>query len=438
MLNREKLSKELFSRVSDLFPDLRDQNDLARKTWEHISTDDAFSHRAQAAQSSFLIPTWQGNLTDTYPVKSIGDYTVIAVDGSQIYPDRHVSGAGCFLINVGGITLSYGEQSSAVLFSQPHVLLPEDVKFGKFDIPFSYDLVDLMREAYELMYTFQQALLAPRPFFSIQSPFAKGFGGPLETNGGTEKLYENEASGSETNRSSRVSPLGDVSRETNSNEERLVCLIDGTLIFWTLEGKQPEVKKYFLSQYLKYLDALYEERIPVAGYISMPKSRELVNLIKLGLCRFTVADCIACHKTYDDFPCKQVDHVLDTHVAKYFLREHERTTVFYSTSKIVESYPDHLKPAFVYMDVGTEIVRIEIPAWIAQDTEVLDLVCAVAFDQSTKGNGYPVCVAEAHEQAVVKGSDRTFFYHLLQKISMEKQRHLRYSPKAIKKRGIGV
>ena len=380
MLNREKLSRELFSRVSQLFPDLRNEDDLARKIWNAISQDEAFSQRASAAQSSFLVPTWQTNLNDTFAVPEINNgYIVVAVDGSQIYPDRHVSGAGCFLINVGGITLSYGESSNAILFNEPKVLLPDDVRIAHEE-HFSRDLVDLLREEYELLHSFKQALLL----------------------------------------------------------EDAVCLMDGTLIFWTLEGKSDAVKKFFLQRYLHHLDQFYQNKILVAGYISMPKSRELVNLIKLGLCRFTVADCIACHKEYDEFPCKQVDHVLDTHVARYFLHENQRTTVFYSTSNIVESYPDHLKQAFVYMHVGSEIVRIEMPRWIAENKTYLDHVCAVALDQSKKGNGYPVCLAEAHEQAVVKGADREFFYHLLCKISMDKRQRLRFSPKSIKKRGIGV
>ena len=30
------------------------------------------------------------------------DYSVLAVDGSQIYPDRNMPGSSCFLINIGG------------------------------------------------------------------------------------------------------------------------------------------------------------------------------------------------------------------------------------------------------------------------------------------------------------------------------------------------
>lgn len=377
MLNREKLANNLFSIASKLFPDVKSEHDLAQQKWRELCVDETFSYRSQSAQSSFLVPRWEGALTDTFKIKQKLDaYTVLAIDGSQIYPDRHISGAGCFLINIGGVELDYpgpGAMGRATFFSEPYVLLPEDLPFE----PFSRDLIDLKREEYELA-------------------------------------------------------------NFRSSSEKKICFVDGSIIFWQLESKPSEIKKFFLDCYLASLEKLYQNNMLVAGYISMPKSRELVNLIKLGLCRFSVADCISCHKEFEDFPCKQVDHMLDTQVARFFLRKYHRTTVFYSTSKIVDAYPDHLKPAFVYCDVGAEVVRLEVPTWIAQDKKLLDRICAIAIDQSEKGNGYPVCLAEAHEQAVVKGGDREFFYHLLHKIGMTYNGRIRLSQKSIKKRGIGV
>jgi len=396
MLNREKLAKDIFSIVSKLFPELGDENQLAQGKWDEIAHDELFAHRVEAAQSSFLVPRWQGNLTDVFSIEpNLKNYTVIAVDGSQIYPDRHVSGAGCFLINTGGVVLSYtagAAGSCAKFFSEPRVMLPEDFTNHFSHTSFSRDFVDLKREEFEFDYTVKKVF---------------------------ECLEQDKVRPS----TGGFNPL---------------CFVDGSIIFWQLESKQPEVKKFFLNKYLAALEALYKERVLVAGYISMPKSRELVSLIKLGLCRFTVADCISCHREYESFTCKQVDRMLDTHVARFFLEPFQRTTVFYSTSKVVEDYPDHLRPAFVYCDVGSEIVRLEVPTWIAEDEAALNYICSAAIDQSKKGRGYPVCLAEAHEQAVVKGGDREFFYHLLCKVGMDYKKRIRLSQKAIKKRGIGV
>lgn len=382
MLDRGKLAQDIARIAENLFPELKDEREIAKKVWDDISQDGGFQMRVEASGCSFLVPRWRGNISDVFDVDcNLDNYTAISVDGSQIYPDRHVSGASCFLVNTGGAILSYGQESAARFFSEPTVLLAQDV-VGNRDISFSRDLVDLKREEFELRKMLEVAVEW------VRTPST--------------------------------------------------CFVDGTIIFWQLEGKPLAIKEQFLNEYLRIFEQFYQNKILIGGYISMPKSRELVNLVKLGLCRFTNADCIACHKQYDTFPCKQVDHVLDTHMAKVMLKEKQRTTVFYSTSKIVDWYPEHLQPAFVYFNVGSEIVRIEIPSWIAEDDVLLNRMCAVSYDQSKKGRGYPVCLAEAHEQAVVKGGDREFFYHLLQKISLEKNRRLSFSPKSIKKRGIGI
>lgn len=383
MLDRLQLAAALRQVSDKLFPDLTDTTELAWKIYQQIARDETFVQRAAEAQSSFLVPSWRGNLLDTREYGGAQpSYTVIAVDGSQIYPDRHVGGAGCFLINVGGVTLRYDAQSTVNFFSTPRICLPEEVLKIDEKLPFSAELVDLMREDDELRVAFERARAV--------------------------------------------------------HDQQPIVLVDGTIIFWNLEGKTPEVRRIFLQRYLQHLQRLYEARIPTAGYISLPKSRELVNLVKLGLCRFTTANCIPCHATYDTFPCKQVDALIDTSLVRNFLQPGQRTTLFASSSTIVSEYPAHLRPLFCYLHVGAEIVRLEVPVWVADDDTALDRICAVALDQSEKGGGYPVCLAEAHEQAVVKGADREFFFSLIARIGMGKNKRMVASQKSIKKRGMGV
>ncbi|MFC1894585.1 DNA double-strand break repair nuclease NurA [Candidatus Dependentiae bacterium] len=384
MLNRNDLIKQIFELTSKIFPNLQDQYNIAQNTWNKICNDDLFIQKIENSKSSFLIPRWDGNLTDTFDINlDIDTYSVFSVDGSQIYPDRNMAGARCFLINLGGCKIQYNKtkNSQVDFFSEPKVFLPQDLFLSQgFDnkVTFSSDFVDLKREELELK----------RAYHYLQN---------------TE-----------------------------------LCFIDGTMIFWNLEGKQQEVKDYFLNSYLKYLHKFYERQHLVAGYISFTKSRELVNLIKLGLCRFTAADCIACHREYLEFPCNVIDNLIDSTIVKFFLRKNQRTTVFYSTSKIIKYYPDHLKPCFCYLHIGQEIIRLEFPYWIAQNVNYVNFICKIAIDQCIKGQGYPVVLAEAHEQAVVKGPDREFFYHLIQKIGIEQQRRFIVSKKSLKKRGIGI
>ena len=99
---------------------------------------------------------------------------------------------------------------------------------------------------------------------------------------------------------------------------------------------------------------------------------------------------------------------------------------------------NHLIPHFFYLHTGYEIARVEIPAWIASDDAAVSLVARMLLDQSIKGRGYPVVLAEAHEQAVVKGPDRDFFYQMITKLSIERKQRILLSQKSVKKRGIGI
>lgn len=382
----DQLSLQLFSRQQD------EQIDLALTTWETLSQDSAFFSRVAESESSFLLPRWVGKLSDIVPIgASLSEYVVLGVDGSQVYPERHVSGVGCFVINTGGCVLRYGAHSRADFFSVPQVFIPESFvdDLGHF----SLDMVDLKREECEFVTAFDKA----KQIIS-QWPGARASG----------------------------------------QRPPFIFLFDGSLIFWHLEGKPQEVHDAFLRVYLDNLQKFYDHAIPMAGYISMSKSRELVNLIRIALCRFDKANCIPCHGAYTDFPCRAVDAVTDSHLCSILLPEGTRTTIFYSTSKIVEHYPPHLKPAFFYVNVGSEVARIEVPSWVAHDPSALDLVCAIACDQAHKGRGYPVAIAESHEQAVIRSIDRDFFYHVMSKRSMEHQRRIFMSPKSIKKKGLGI
>ncbi|MGA9530741.1 MAG: DNA double-strand break repair nuclease NurA, partial [Candidatus Babeliales bacterium] len=206
---------------------------------------------------------------------------------------------------------------------------------------------------------------------------------------------------------------------------------DGTLVFWHLEAKQSGMVARFLPSYLQSLEKLFCAKQLYAGYISLPKSRELVNVMKVALDAGWVSDDISVSITD-----KTLVHSVDALIASFFLREGERTVCFKSNAAIVSLYPTHLQPYFFYMATAHEIVRIEIPAWIATDVQEarLDRVAQLIFDQIQKGKGYPVVLAEAHEQAVIQQADRDFFYRMVADYSAQKNQGIVGSQKQHKKK----
>ena len=373
MLHYAKVMQALVALQDDLFTDNALHISTAQASWQRLANDPTFAFKIREISSPWLLPTWQGAVDAVHQVDPLHEpYQVVSVDGSQIYPDRH-QGTSCYLVNVGGVQLRYRQEPCVQFDSKPYVFAGRSEDEAK-DSPM--DVVNAKRQELEL----QTGLAWCTDLFE-QSALPQAF------------------------------------------------LFDGSLVFWHLASYSTHLKDYYMSRYLGLMHELYAQQILHGGYISLPKSKELVNLIRVELCNFIIEGCT-------DY--KMVDHIVDTTVAGFFLQPGQRTTVFKSNAIICKQYPPQLIPHFFYLHVGNETARVEIPAWIAQDEQKLQTVARIMYDQAVKGNGYPVALAEAHEQAVVKGPDREFFYQMLHKLAIEHRKQQHISQKSAKKRIIGI
>ena len=375
MLNRSKVAEQLAVQAHEILIDITPELIQARKVWDYITTSPGIMAHLQARKQPWSTPIWHEELAHTFSLSaSAAPYTVIATDGSQIYPDRH-QGFTCFLINIGTIELAYGHAASPVRFNAiPYIFTSDSDEFSEREL--SAEIVNSRRAELELLHGLQIM-----QHYSVQD-----------------------------------------------STKPLLFLFDGSLIFWHLESKEREVKTRFLISYLALLQQFYEQRLLLAGYISLPKSKELVNIIRCAL-EFDI---------YAQQNCISSDHLVDTHIAAFMLTTGQRSIVFGASASIIECYPPHLRPYFMYIDIGYEIVRIEVPAWIATNAEYVDRVSTIIIDQVQKGHGYPVALAEAHEAAVVKGADRDFFYYTLQKLAREKKYRYLLSQKSVKKKIMAI
>src|SRR5262249_11254214 len=119
------------------------------------------------------------------------------------------------------------------------------------------------------------------------------------------------------------------------------------------------------------------------------------------------------------------------------LQPGERTVVFESRSRILEHYGVH-RIDFFYLHVGAEVVRIEVPHWVAASPTLLDLIPAVAADQAQKGMGYAVSRAEVQQHAVVRGAERDLFYEMVTAVLLHRGMRAAISPKNLRKRRMTV
>src|SRR3990167_11427589 len=165
MLDRFKFLQELEKLEQQVVVDFDAYKSDLHNLWAAISKDDMLAARIDSKKWSLLVPSWQGKLEETYTItKQLHPYAVLAVDGSQIYYDKH-QGAACSLINVGTVFLHYQEiQSFVDLKSYPEIIVFNEVDF--FDN--STEFINLYREKQELSRAFVHALEYQK---KMQDPF---------------------------------------------------------------------------------------------------------------------------------------------------------------------------------------------------------------------------------------------------------------------------
>ncbi|MEP6757465.1 MAG: DNA double-strand break repair nuclease NurA [Chthonomonadales bacterium] len=354
------LALETLASIGDHWPQLQKRIEQSRTSWlpaEILDSPDA-----------------------VYPAPpTLSDYTAIAVDGSQIAPDRHGI-ADFYLIQTGGIILHYGQNSAARRFRDAAIFVGSD-----------------------------EDSLDGRP----------------------ERKLANHRSNMEFQQLKRAI-------EMNRNPASpTIGMVDGTLVLWMLEEAERA------SGVAALLDLLEFGRVnicPIIGYISSPGSREVVTALRLQRCPFEASLCQKfCPNEKGsqkrNAPCGGLEGATDSHLFASRLKAGERSAVFGSRSKVVlDCYSQQDKIKFFYLRTHREIVRIEVPSWVADDPKMLETIHSVCLDQAEKGGGYPVALTEAHECAVVTAEDRRSLNRVLEKRLASLKMPLTVTRKAISKR----
>jgi len=290
--------------------------------------------------------------------------TVVATDGSQIYPDRHVE-PPFFLLNVSRVAFQYGTAEDAFLDATPSLHFREQL-VDRFEAPLDTiptELVSALRDELEL------------------------------------------------------SQLCSVAAKARVPDRPLVALADGTLIRWMIRGMDNEaLEDELIAHYTEHLEDFRDTGLALASYVSMPASTEIVNLL-----RFVGDDLDVVPPNFPEEPpgTPRLDGLLDRHVLAPVLGPGERSAVFGSASHIQGEYPTGTDIVFFYLNVSGpgsgEVGRVEVPRWVADDPALLDRVHATVLRECRKGEGYPLALSEAHERAVVRASEREAFFRLMER-----------------------
>ena len=340
-----------------------------------VPADDAAFHTAAVGRRPYISARTgpEGLLGSISPLKVPTDWTAVSVDGSHIDVDRHLP-LRCFLINLGGCAITYGRDFGCRLFSEPALALDDD---------------DLY--------------LRPPD----GAPGETLITGPLLAALRTVREVERLAN----------------AVESLPDDRPVLALLDGTLAFWDLQrGQYPRhvadtlIKDRLSHALARLRDASRDGRpVAVAAYTSRPRTTEVAGAARLMLCDQGDADCnrLCTARHSQSEPCDGAAGFDDRELFELLLEPGHRSPL-YRSSHLAARFALGLATGqewshFYYLGGGTEIARVEVPDWLAQDPELLALGHAMLVKQCQLGLGYPVVVSEAHEQAVITGHDREEF-----------------------------
>jgi hypothetical protein len=288
------------------------------------------------------------------PVSAI-QATLIAADGSQINPDRHAA-IQFSLVNVGAITMTLNSGKAPKIDTESELLFGDDLLPN--GIPLSDGMVALKRDVAER---------------TKLDELSKGIQGPI------------------------------------------VTFTDGPIELWGAKGEDAKSYEEYTKKYMGVLSRLQSRGVITAGYVDKPSADLVIRLLEI-----MTADDEQLQKLGEFHPLRGVsDRWLYGEPKNPLLPPGHRSAIFHIQSSSEKNYKGVLSLYFFYLNVGTQghpwPVRVEIPRWVVDDQEKLNLLHGVLVEQCRMmgSRPYPYLLHRAHETAVVKNEEKQQIEQLL-------------------------
>ena len=275
--------------------------------------------------------------------------TIVAVDGSQIVPDRH--GAYVYyLINTGGIVYHHGQRCAPETFSDPELFFP----------------------------------LLDEP---IRDPFASA----------SEVSVERDIA--------EIKRLADKTAEYQTGERPVLAIMDQRLLYVPIGDIPPQVKRDIIQRWQAGMEAVEEEGGLLVGFIDRPGKNRVVSLLR-GL-----------HPDWSSTELNDLgewEGLTDGAIFSRLLRPGDRSAVFVDLSRANHRFKQENprnEICFFFLNSSQNenkpnIVRVDMPIWVADNRETVDMIQALVYDQCAILGGNPYVIARAHEEAVVSRNDQ--------------------------------
>ena len=366
----------------DRFDELVGDMDAVRKRIALVRKRDA-GFRGAAPPDEIDEP-----ITRAYPLPPLPPRaTLLAADGSQIYPSLHAP-ALYYLINVGVFIYHHGMDALPEEFVEPQLHYEKSALRDKQGRLITNTTVNARRTLQEL-HVLQREASARR-----ELPFP------------------------------------------------LIALADGPLLWWAnkeiTDGRKLEQRHWeYLGHFYDLHDHMHshhEQPAALVGYVDRPSSAFLVGLLHL---MSLVEEAVQTKYLHTN---GEFEGVEDSALMFRLLGPGERSAILVQQSPTNKRYHDrnpNLEIAFFYLNVGTEghfhLARVEIPMWVAKDRRAVDAVHALLYAQCEIMWRYPYALTRADELAVVRGHEKDHLSQMIELRLRENAQAVEYSQKQASK-----
>lgn len=349
--DRLELARERFRAASDL-DYIQERIDLVRKSDISGYRGAAPLDAPYAQQINLIYP----------PPPPPPTATLIAADGSQIYPDEQAP-VHYYVINVGMFIYHHGLDHVPQQITMPYLAFHKDHVHDHYKRVVTNRTVDARRTVAEM-----QAL---------------------------------------------ASQVWDLKDQVNHS---IVALYDNNLLFWVnsdITDSDQITKSYHAALVQMHDVAANGGKAILAGYVDNPyRSRVVLRLLYL----LSLKDerDVKLHER-ELAQGGDLEGLRDRHLFEAILQPGERTAL------MVQNSPKNLafkqrgssyEIAFFYIKVGdafrSNIARIDVPMWVARDPQAIDELHALLLEQCDMQmrNPYPYALTRADELAYVSTKDK--------------------------------
>ena len=179
-----------------------------------------------------------------------------------------------------------------------------------------------------------------------------------------------------------------------------IALTEGQLELWgsaDIDNSRDFEKT--LNDYLNALKEMKDRNIITSGYVDKPGANWVVRLMEVATLPKDELRNLKKHRPFLG--------VTDRWLFSKILGKHERSAIFALQAKSAEKYKDSIAIHFFYLNVGDEqrpvIVRVDVPLWVVQNKEALDMLHCALIEQTQimSHKPFPYLLHRAHETAVV-------------------------------------